>query len=423
MGEPKAEFPRTPNMRKNRRLLLVTDYYPYREGEQFLETEMEILRRHYSVINVVPVNLVHQHMKPHPRPIPPEVRIVDLGGISGRSATWACLPKSSRLLAQALRACRQAGVRNPIAQLSILAVTIRRCDVARRIFRVGLLDSSDAIYSYWANTTAYLLAELRAEAGTRSLRQPLVTRAHGYDLWPERSGMKRLPFQSAVIESCDRVCPCSERGAQYLRAEYPAYAGKIKAHHLGVIPQQGIAAVSSDNVLRLVTCSQLVPVKRVHLFAEAFSQLRRPASWTHFGDGPEGARLRERCAHLPGHLRVEFRGAVPNETILDFYRTQPVDLVANTSESEGIPVSIMEAFSFGVPVVATDVGGVSELVRPGMGRLMAADFRVEELTACLEEHTNESYERKRIQEWQRQAFSTANYEAFATQVLDVRSEQ
>ena len=47
--------------------------------------------------------------------------------------------------------------------------------------------------------------------------------------------------------------------------------------------------------------------------------------------------------------------------------------------SEGIPVSIMEAQSFGTPVIATDTGGVKELVAPGTGFLLPVDFKPEDL--------------------------------------------
>jgi len=404
-------------MRQNRRLLLITNDYPYPPGEQFLETEIETLRRHFTGIDVVPVNHVYRRSKPHPRPVPPEVRIMSFDAISGRQAAWTCVPHSYRLLTQALRAFRHSGIRNPMAVFTFLAIVIRRCDVARRVIRAGVLDSSHAVYSYWANATAYLLAEFRAIAGPLKTHQPFVTRAHGYDLWAERSDLRHLPFQLDVIASCDRVCPCSNRGAEYLRRIYPAYAHKIHCFHLGVVAQPHVAASSPDGVLRLLTCSHLVPVKRLHLLAEALSHTTRHTLWTHIGDGPEGPALKEQCARLGRRVSVEFLGAMSPQAILEFYRTRPIDLFVNTSVSEGIPVSIMEALSFGVPVLATNVGGVSELVRPEVGRLLPSDFRLEDLAECLEHHSNGNYDRSLIQRWQQHAFSIANYEAFVTQAL------
>lgn len=56
---------------------------------------------------------------------------------------------------------------------------------------------------------------------------------------------------------------------------------------------------------------------------------------------------------------VELTVLLGNQLVYDFYRNNDVDVFVNLSESEGIPVSIIETISFGVPVVATDVGGNS----------------------------------------------------------------
>lgn len=66
---------------------------------------------------------------------------------------------------------------------------------------------------------------------------------------------------------------------------------------------------------------------------------------------------------LPPNVSFVFRGAVPNEVVMEHYRSTRVDLLVNVSDSEGIPVSIMEAMSFGIPAAATPVGGTPELVQ------------------------------------------------------------
>jgi glycosyltransferase involved in cell wall biosynthesis len=92
--------------------------------------------------------------------------------------------------------------------------------------------------------------------------------------------------------------------------------------------------------------------------------------WTHFGDGAERQALFEQMEALPLNIKVAFKGLVPNKEIYDFYKNESVDLFINLSSSEGIPVSIMEALSYGIPVIATDVGGTSELVNEENGVLV-----------------------------------------------------
>ena len=67
------------------------------------------------------------------------------------------------------------------------------------------------------------------------------------------------------------------------------------------------------------------------------------------------------------NIQVHFAGSLPNSKVLEFYESNPVDLFINVSSSEGIPVSIMEAASRGIPVIATNVGGTSEIVNETIG--------------------------------------------------------
>ena len=78
---------------------------------------------------------------------------------------------------------------------------------------------------------------------------------------------------------------------------------------------------------------------------------------------PTKKKLKE-LAHqkLSENISYEFKGRVENKEVLNFYITNKPQLFINVSSSEGIPVSIMEAMSFGIPCVATNVGGNSEIV-------------------------------------------------------------
>ena len=80
---------------------------------------------------------------------------------------------------------------------------------------------------------------------------------------------------------------------------------------------------------------------------------------------------------IDSHVMFMYRQ--PNKAVLDFYRTHHVDLFINLSVYEGLPVSIMEAMSFGIPVLATDVGGTSEIVIDGVGELVDKNSSIEEI--------------------------------------------
>ncbi|MDY0747545.1 glycosyltransferase family 4 protein [Paucibacter sp. R3-3] len=79
------------------------------------------------------------------------------------------------------------------------------------------------------------------------------------------------------------------------------------------------------------------------------------------GDGPMRAGLEREIGQLRLHKRVHFVGLV--EDMAGFYGE--IDLLANTSHSEAMPLNVMEAMASGVPVVATRVGGVPDIVAHG----------------------------------------------------------
>jgi glycosyltransferase involved in cell wall biosynthesis len=151
-------------------------------------------------------------------------------------------------------------------------------------------------------------------------------------------------------------------------------------------PRTAEPAQQSRTPFHLVSCSYLVPVKRLHLIAEALKQADFPVVWTHIGSGPLEKELRAKAEELPPNVTAEFLGQRDNREILDYYKNNPVSVFVNVSFSEGIPVTIMEAYSFGIPAIATDVGGTHEIVSDGgNGFLLRADFSPHELLDRLQQ--------------------------------------
>ena len=74
------------------------------------------------------------------------------------------------------------------------------------------------------------------------------------------------------------------------------------------------------------------------------------------------------------------------------------------SETEGVPVSIMEAFSVGIPALATDVGGVAELVNGQNGALLSADATIGEIAQKIEYFSELAHEK--MQAYRQAAFET-----------------
>jgi sugar transferase (PEP-CTERM/EpsH1 system associated) len=127
--------------------------------------------------------------------------------------------------------------------------------------------------------------------------------------------------------------------------------GAALRHELGI---PGGAAV-------IGTVGRLNEIKRHDLLIRAFARLarKRPeARLLLVGDGPLRSQLESLAAEIVPDRRVHFAGYQPQpERYL-----QIIDVFALTSRSEGMPLAVLEAWAAGVPVVASCVGGVPELV-------------------------------------------------------------
>lgn len=134
--------------------------------------------------------------------------------------------------------------------------------------------------------------------------------------------------------------------------------------------------------------------KGQRLVLEAFAQLRKrhaAARLLLVGEGPDRARLQDRAAALGLSDAVRLVGTVPNTELARWYSA--ADLLVLASSREGWPNVLLESMACGTPVVASDVGGVREIVQqPVAGRVVASrsaeDFAaaMQELLAAAHDH-------------------------------------
>ena len=143
--------------------------------------------------------------------------------------------------------------------------------------------------------------------------------------------------------------------------------------------------------------------KRLELIIDSISNIDKlEIKWLHIGD----TRNKDYWDYLNDlalskfsknqNISFSFLGYKSNQDIIKFYKNNSIDIFINLSTSEGIPISMMEAFSFGVPIVATDVGGVSELVNNRVnGFLLDPDPSTSQVKNALIEYANKNDEEKR----------------------------
>ena len=112
---------------------------------------------------------------------------------------------------------------------------------------------------------------------------------------------------------------------------------------------------------------------------------------------------------------------MPHNEIIDYYQSHYIDLYLLTSRSEAVPIAIMEALSFGTPVIATDAGGVREMILPEpkapFCRLMPLETDGPALAQAIKEWIRDNSKKNCAiaarKEWEEKWNCTANYTKFA----------
>jgi colanic acid/amylovoran biosynthesis glycosyltransferase len=234
------------------------------------------------------------------------------------------------------------------------------------------------LYFYWGLGSTYAIPFLR-----NSGFKKIVVRFHGFDLYNERRG-GYLPFRPPLLKNIDYALPISEDGKKYLMTKYPDLGYNVKVCRLGAI-KYGDSFPSTDGILRIVSASNVIPLKRLHLISQALQLLSIKCEWSHFGDGVLFEELKSNTKKLPNGVTAVFHGRVTPEEVQNYFVKNPVDLFLNVSSTEGVPVSIMEAFSAGIPVYATHVGGTSEIVNGSNGKLLDKNVTPEKLAQEIED--------------------------------------
>jgi glycosyltransferase involved in cell wall biosynthesis len=131
---------------------------------------------------------------------------------------------------------------------------------------------------------------------------------------------------------------------------------------------------------RLLFVGRLTAAKGLPILLESVSQVVG-ATLDIAGDGPDRKELEERAATLKISERVNFLGYQSQQQVGELLKRADVFVMA--SFAEGLPVVLMEAMAAGVPVVATHIAGVPELVRDGYNGLLVSPGDVGAATTAI----------------------------------------
>jgi glycosyltransferase involved in cell wall biosynthesis len=235
-----------------------------------------------------------------------------------------------------------------------------------------------AHFASHAAVAAWVASRVHADAG-RDL--PYSVTVHGSDLFLDQTGLGLLLGQAAFV----RTISDYNRNFLLERVGGPEglEPGSVRVIHCGVDPKRYTHSPRSgqplrDRPARIVSIGALLSNKGIAYLVEAIAFLRSRAFDVEcevVGEGPLRSDLERRIRRAGLSDAVTLLGHRPEEEVARILGSGDLfvlaSLVAPGGRREGIPVSLMEAMAAGLPVVATRITGIPELVTDGeSGRLV-----------------------------------------------------
>lgn len=362
---------------------------------------------------------------------PRSARFDPIGGMQNHTGTLTrCLDAQGHR--QTVLTSRLGGPRGTTRQGR--AVTVHRTGLPvtrlRQLWAVAALPAAlrrgiprvDVVHAHQGEDLAVLPLGLLA---ARRHRCPLVVTVHcsvGHTL-AGRSLRTRLLrrfggwIEGKVLRRADAVVVLTERTAVQLRT-----AG-VPAERIDTIPSgfdPALFAGGTDDVFpglgrpRIGYVGRLAPQKRPDLLVRAFDRMTRPAELVVVGDGPDCALVRRLAAESPHADRITLAGFVEHTAVPAVLAS--LDVLVLPSAYEEMGSVLTEAMATGLPVVASDVGGIPEVVENGGSGLLVPPGDVAALAAALDRLVAEPHLRALLATGARQRATDYAWPALSSRV-------
>jgi len=242
--------------------------------------------------------------------------------------------------------------------------------------------NADIVHANWS------ISGFIAGLACRFTRKPMITTLRGEDVSrAEASRLYRLFLWVCMRYGCRVVAVGSAMG-QRLRAMFPDYAEKVVVVPNGVSPR--LLSINADKSsrerrteLRVLTVGSLIPRKGIDTVIKAIADISDSTGvyLTVVGDGVDRHRLQSLAKEEGVEEKVQFVGEFDPDRVVEFYDFSDVFVLA--SYSEGRPNVLMEAMAAALPVIASEIDGVKELVTANETGLLFQPGDVNELAKQL----------------------------------------
>jgi colanic acid/amylovoran biosynthesis glycosyltransferase len=260
-------------------------------------------------------------------------------------------------------------------------------------------ENAQLLHIFFGHIAVHLLPLIRAWL------KPSVVSFHGADVLVD---MEKPAYRKATRQMLDTVTRVFARTASLKRAviELGCDEKKIDIVRTG-IPLEEFPfrerEFPTDGRWRFLQASRLVQKKGIATTLHAFTSflVHYPdATLTIAGEGPMLAELEEVTRKLKINNRVVLPGFVSQDKLREIYYASHIFLhpseTGSDGNQEGIPNSMLEAMATGLPVFATDHGGIPEAIENGVSGILVAERDYEALSRALLDAAQDVYLLKRL---------------------------
>ena len=224
---------------------------------------------------------------------------------------------------------------------------------------------------------------------------PYSFTGHANDIFVERPD-QRLPLKQ-LIKDAEFVATETDFSTDYLQSKFPESANKIHRVYNGLNLDPFRMANPAAGSLEIISIGRLIPKKGFELLVNACNVLMSRGLQLHcriVGSGPEHVPLRQLIDRLGLGKFIELTGPKAQPEIVDLLAQSNLFVFPAVEDGSGdrdnLPTVIIEAMASGLPVVATGLGGIGEIVTHQANGLIVPEGDVDALAAAigfLAEHT------------------------------------
>ena len=414
-------------------LVIITNNYPLDMGEPYLEDELLITYKAFNKIYIISTDK-------HVRSLNKDIFFVP------QNAEKVLLPLSKMRIKDRIKWSYKLFSLECFKEVFWIFVKYRIKDIAlvlkvfissvlnghyfksileKELLKKGVNINDSILYSYWTSEITYGLIKMKKKFPDAKI----ISRSHGWDLFFERNTPMYLPLRRYMIQGCDKYTTISETGKKYLISKLNIKdIHSIKVSKLGVRDQKNRIEFESSSIIRIVSISIIQTVKQLGLLVDSLQLINDyKIEWLHIGGGALFNNFTEEVKEkLEGKINISYKlvETLPHYKVIKIFSQKTFDFLINTSCSEGLPVSMMEAMSFSVPVIGTNVGGVSEIISDGInGYLLPAMATKHDIVNSINTYQKLSIDSKlKLREnaykyWYMNYRSDINYGIFVKEIL------